>query len=64
MIKFIKRLFGYSCCGEWSSWEKKEHHLDRMVEVNYMDVWVPVIQYYRERHCLNCGKIQQKRLHY
>lgn len=62
MIKLIKRLFGYSCCGEWSSWERKERRVDKLVEVNYIDKWVPWTRKYQERHCMKCGYIQQKEI--
>ena len=60
MINYIKRLFGFKCCGEWSKWELKERRIDKLVEVNFIDKWVPWTQKYQERRCLKCGYIQQK----
>jgi hypothetical protein len=70
MIKFIKRLLGWECCGPWSQWERKEEEyikyrrsLDQIIVAGGENSY-RVTEAWQERRCMKCGKIQQQRLDY
>ena len=67
-MKFIKRLLGWECCGEWTQWESKKANFTRWADVQtdgYVALKTDKIEYtkrWQERRCTLCGRIQQRDL--
>ncbi len=66
VVRFFRRLFGQTCCVEFTQWELHERSVERAPtsrEWLYSSA-TKVTEVYRwqERHCTICGKIQQQKL--
>ncbi len=70
MINFIRRLFGFTCCTEFSQWRTIEGEYSKAPDstgeilARNDDGRYHYTQAYQERHCIVCGKIQQRKLKY
>jgi hypothetical protein len=69
-MRWLRRLFGIDCCGEWSPWAVKTAEFSsppRNLEEKILAGWADSVSYtkdWMERRCLKCGYVQQKRLRY
>ncbi len=67
MRKFIRRLLGWDCCGEWTQWQTYEGTYSRkpsflMQIICYESEDIVFTKRWQERTCTICGKIQQRDL--
>lgn len=68
MRKFIYRLLGWECCGEWTQWEIKKSNFSRPVQVSDGSAWLAQLETitftkrWQERRCTLCGRMQQRDL--
>ncbi len=68
MWKFIYRLLGWECCGEWTQWETKKANFSRPKRIFDADEFMltsetlEFTKRWQERRCTLCGKMQQRDL--
>jgi hypothetical protein len=70
MIQFLRRLFGFACCQEFTQWEDREaefsrspHDMLEKVRAGFVDR-ITFTRRWQERCCTICGKVQQRELRY
>ncbi|MDE2104711.1 MAG: hypothetical protein KGL39_46170 [Patescibacteria group bacterium] len=70
MIRWLKKKLGYHVCEQFSQWERNAVDCTRPVDWTdgncYLNgqTTIEFTRKWQQRHCLECGKIQQKRLEY
>lgn len=68
MWNFIQRLLGWRCCGQWSKWSRYRARYSRQPIIGVDSAaftsgdLVFFTEEWQERHCLECGRIQQRKL--
>lgn len=66
---WLRRLFGWDCCGSWSEWKTYKAKCSRIPD-NYEELTLAgceniiFTRRWQERYCTKCGKIQQRDLIY
>jgi len=68
MMKFIYRLLGWECCGEWTQWTDRQSDFERPTDydtdgiIAFRTDRIVFTRRWQERKCTICGKIQQRDL--
>jgi hypothetical protein len=71
VLHWLRRWFGWDCCGEWTQWETLQAEYSRpprdsleWISLGTTATQVRYTRRWQERRCTLCGRVQQQELQF